>query len=94
VKSVASTGSTRYWENSLDGKFIASSDNRAGKSGRPTQGSGTWHIGEGGTYCVHLEWKTSTEQWCRFLFKAGDKYYGVKSLANQAEIALEYSFSR
>lgn len=94
VKSLASTGSSRYWENAADGKFVASSDNKAGGLGRSANAAGTWHLGDNGTYCVTLEWKTSTEQWCRYLFKAGDKYYGVKSLANQAERAYEYSFSR
>lgn len=95
VKSIASTtGSARYWENSPDGKFIASSDNRGGSSGRPLQAQGTWHIGDNGTYCVQLEWRTVTEQWCRILFKAGDKYYGVRSLSNPADVAHEYSITR
>ena len=94
VRSIASTGSSRYWVNSAEGKFIASSDNRASTSGRSTQAYGTWHIGDKGTFCVKLEWKTSVEQWCRYIFKAGDKYYGIKSLTDQSETALEYSFSR
>ncbi len=94
VKSPTQTA-IRYWENNADGKLLANSDNRnmAG-SGRPTQASGSWHIADNGTYCVHLEWRTMTEQWCRFIFKSGDKYYLLGSASNDAGVAREFEFGR
>lgn len=86
-------GSTRRWTNDQGGEFIASSDGR-GSTGRIGQGKGTWHIGDNGTYCVTLEWRTSSENWCRYLFKVGDKYYGVSSVANGTAKAHEFEFSK
>lgn len=102
VKNVTPQGSTRYWENEVSGKFVASTDLRGNPRGHnlvgggqgATTANGTWHIGEDGSYCVTLEWRLRTEQWCRHLFKLGDKYYGVRSLENQAGEAYEFSFSR
>lgn len=93
VKSVTSHGSTRYWENGTDGKFVASADGR-GKYDRPSRGHGTWNVGDNATFCVNIEWKTLTEQWCRFIFKAGDKYYAIKSLEDDASPAHEISFTK
>lgn len=93
VTSVTTTGSTRYWVNNPDGKFIASTDNRGG-AGYRTTGQGTWHIADNATYCVQIEWSRRSEQWCRYLFKAGDKYYGVSSLADDATVAHELAFSK
>ncbi len=86
-------GSTRRWSNDQDGTFIASSDSR-GSTGRQSQGKGTWHIGDNGTYCVTLEWKTSSENWCRYIFKIEDKYYGVSSIANGRAKAYEFEFAK
>jgi len=92
VRSVSGQGNTRFWKNNADGKFIASTDNRY--AGRGLQGQGSWHIGDNGTYCVLLEWSGKTEQWCRFIFKGADKYYGVKSVSNQAGEVYEFEFSK
>ena len=89
-------GSTRIWTNELDGKFTASSDNKAkvtGKGGSSTA-QGTWHIGDNGTYCVTLEWRTASENWCRYLFKVGAKYYGVSSVTSGTTKAHEFEFSK
>ncbi|MBV5337760.1 MAG: DUF995 domain-containing protein [Deltaproteobacteria bacterium] len=94
VKSMSGAGSTRYWENSLDGKFVASSDVRGQVASRSSQAHGNWSIADNGTYCVLLEWKTSTEQWCRYIFRADDKYFGVKSIVDDASRVYEFSFSR
>ena len=98
VTSLTPTGSTRNWENSADGKLFASSDargsyNRSGLK-RSYSAPGTWHIGDDASYCVQLEWKSNTEQWCRFIFKSGEKYFGVKSVADLAATAYEFSFAR
>lgn len=101
VKNVTPQGGTRYWENEASGKFIASSDlggSRRGHNplggGQGNTANGKWHIGDDGSYCVNLEWRLRTEQWCRYLFKLEDKYYGVKSLEDMAGEAHEFQFSR
>jgi hypothetical protein len=98
VRNVTPQGSTRYWENESSGKFVVSTDlvgySRGGRLGRTTAGNGTWHISGEGAYCVQIEWPQRTEQWCRHLFKFGDKYYGVRSLADEAAEAHEFVFSR
>jgi hypothetical protein len=90
-------GNTRRWTNEPDGKLVASND--GGAKVRWTRhssssGDGTWRIGDNGTYCVTLEWKKSSEDWCRYLFKVGAKYYGVGSAANSTAKAHEFEFSK
>jgi len=89
-------GSTRRWKNEANGKFVASSDGRreATKIGKQITGHGTWHIGDNGTYCVMIEWPKRTENWCKYIFKTADKYYGVKSLTDGAAEANAFTFSR
>jgi hypothetical protein len=82
---------TRRWKNDPDGKFVASSDARRRQV--PTA-QGTWHVGDDGAYCVTLEWPKSSESWCRYIFKVGDKYYGVKSIADDTSKAFEFEFSK
>lgn len=89
--------STRYWTNEPDGKFVASSDtgrdfSKLGR-GRATA-QGTWHVADNGTYCVTLDWPQRSENWCRYIFKVGDKYYGVKTVTDGATIAHEFKFSK
>lgn len=96
VSRAETTGSTRFWTNDLDGKFVASSDNRSGSggiSGRTTA-QGTWSVADNGTYCVTLEWRKLTESWCRYIFKVGDKYYGVGSINSGTTKAHEFEFSK
>ena len=97
VVSPLEAGSTRRWTNDPDGKFIASTDSRTtmGAAGaRSTTAQGTWHIGDNGTYCVTIEWKTVSENWCRYIFKVGEKYYGVGSIANGTAKAFSFEFSK
>lgn len=95
AKRQLSAGHVQYWENSADGKLLANSDNRSvGGSGRPTTATGTWHIAENGSYCVLIEWRTATEQWCKFIFKSGDKYHLFYSATNDAGEAREFEFHR
>lgn len=95
VMSLAETGSTRRWTNEPDGKFLASSDNKASTGrGRAATAQGTWHVGDNGTYCVTLEWRTASENWCRYLFKVGAKYYGVSSVTSGTTKAHEFEFSK
>ncbi len=94
VRSYTRTGSTRSWRNDADGTFAATSDGRGFRSGAPGRARGTWHIGDNGTYCATLEWPSITEQWCRYLFKVGDKYFGVRSLADPSVDAHAYDITR
>lgn len=97
VTNVLETGSTRNWTNDSDGTFIASSDARSSRGAggaKAATAQGTWHVGDNGTYCVTLEWKTRSENWCRYIFKVGEKYYGFSSIANGAAKAYSFEFSR
>jgi hypothetical protein len=93
VVSRTNAGSTRSWENKPDGTLTASSDNRGnpGAHGASTA-SGTWRLSDQGAYCVTINWQRSEEKWCRFIFKTGDKYYGVNKLEDSAP-AHEFEFS-
>ncbi|MHB9100116.1 MAG: DUF995 domain-containing protein [Sulfuricella sp.] len=97
VVSYQKEGSTRRWTNEPDGKFVASSDVRRdiSKLGRAkATAQGTWHVGDNGTYCVTLDWRERSENWCRYIFKVGEKYYGVKTVNDGATIAHEFEFSK
>jgi hypothetical protein len=98
VTNLTPARSTRIWKNDASGKFVVSTDlvgdTRGGRLGRTTTGNGTWHISAEGAYCVQIEWPQRTEQWCQYMFKLGDKYYGVRSLENPAGDAWAFSFSR
>jgi hypothetical protein len=89
-------GSTHRWTNEPGGQMIVSSDGtgRFQGSGRGGTGKGTWHIGDNGTYCVTIEWNRSSDNWCRYLFRLGDKYYGVNSVANGTAPAMEFEISK
>jgi len=88
--------STRHWRNEPDGKFVASSDVRRdpNRPGKVANAQGTWHVGDNGTYCVTLEWPRRSESWCRYIFKVGEKYYGVKTVADGTVTAYEFEFSK
>jgi hypothetical protein len=97
VVSYTPAGSSRYWKNEPNGKFIASSDVRRDPTTHAKAGStaqGTWHVGDNGTYCVTLEWPKRSENWCRYIFKVGEKYYGVKTIADGTVTAYEFEFSK
>ena len=89
-----SRGRTRRWKNEAGGKFVANSDGRrhTGALGKQNTGHGTWHVGDNGTYCVTIEWPKRTENWCKYIFKADDRYYGVKSLTDGGAEANEFGF--
>jgi len=72
-------GNLHLWKNGTDGTFIVSSDNRA-TNRVPATGQGKWHIANDGRYCILIQWRTSSEEWCRFILKTTDGYYATKSL--------------
>lgn len=90
-----SKGNLRRWSNKSNGKFMASSDSR-GQVGSVKQitGQGTWHIGDNGTFCIKIEWPKHTENWCKYIFKIGEEYYGVNSISDGAEKAYKYEISK
>lgn len=100
VKNLTRQGSIRHWTNESNGEFVASTDGKGGYGsagsgvGRTSTGAGTWHVADNGTYCVQIEWKRTSEQWCRYIFRMEDKYYGVKSLKDGASVAYEYEFAK
>lgn len=98
VANRTDAGNTRRWINNADGKLIASSDNRAAGSrathGGTSNAQGTWHVADNGTYCVTLEWKSASENWCRYIFKVGSKYFGVNSAVSGTAKAFEYEISK
>ena len=96
VVSRTNTGSTRNWENTANGTLVASSDGKGFTQGstRPGSGNGTWRVADKGTYCVTIQWSVRTsEEWCRYIFKDGDKYYGFGRLEDSAQ-ASEFGFSK
>jgi hypothetical protein len=92
VVNRTNTGNTRRWENKADGTFIASSDNAA-TARTPSTGHGTWRVADNGTFCVDIQWQMTPEKWCRYFFKAGDKYYGFFKLEDSAP-ASEFELSK
>ena len=88
-------GSTRRWQNKPDGTFTASSEARGSSGGRKNYatGAGTWRVRDNGTLCVTIAWQNSPEDWCRYVFKAGDKYYAVGRREDNAA-ASEFEFTK
>ena len=95
VVSYTNAGSTRRWENNTDGTFVASSDSKGSASGRarPSSGNGTWRVDDKGRYCATIQWPASFEEWCRYIFKVGDKYYGFGKLDDSAQ-GSEFEFAK
>lgn len=78
-------GNTHFWKHDTDGSFIVSSDNRD-KAGSNSTAQGKWHISEDGRYCVLIEWRRNpTEEWCRYVLKAGADYCATRSDKNATE---------
>jgi hypothetical protein len=94
VTNQNAAGSTRNWENSAGGRLVASSDSKGGTGGRPypVTASGSWKIDDRGTYCVTIQWNFP-ENWCRYVFKSGDRYYAFDTLEDTAQ-GSEFKFSK
>jgi hypothetical protein len=94
VVSHTNAGGTRNWENNANGTFVASSDGKGGTGrARPGSGTGTWRVDDKGTYCVTIQWNMAPEEWCRYIFKTGDKFYGFGRLDDTAQ-STEFEFSK
>jgi hypothetical protein len=76
---VSLKGNSSAWKNDSSGSFVISSDNRD-VGGQNSTAQGKWHISDDGRYCVLIEWRRNpTEEWCRYIVKAGTDYYATKS---------------
>jgi hypothetical protein len=97
VVSHADDGSTRVWENKLNGTLVASTEywdrSTFGRDVIASSAHGRWGVGEEGRYCVSIEWSSASEDWCRYIFKLGDKYYGFMTLETNAP-GSEFEFSK
>ena len=97
VKNVTRTGNTRRWVNESDGKFTASADSqgyRGSPTAQPSTGAGSSHISPVDQYCVTIEWKTTAENWCVFVFKSGDKFYVSSRQGDPSARAVEFEFKK
>jgi len=88
-------GSTRTWQNKLDGTLSATTDGRGVTGGKNayTSASGTWKVTDQGQYCVAIPWPRNADDWCKFMFKVGDKYYAVTRM-DDAAATMEFEFSK
>lgn len=87
-------GNTHLWKNDTDGSFIVSSDHRD-KAGSNSTAQGKWHILEDDRYCALIEWRRApTEEWCRYVVKAGAACYATKSDKNATEKVYKLGIAR
>ena len=96
VVSLTFTGTTRRWENDPNGTLVASSDNRGSAiaPGKPVSGTGTWRIGDRGTYCVTIRWPVGSEEWCGYMLKVASKYYAFGRLDDNTLRGGEFEISK
>jgi hypothetical protein len=94
IRRVSVTGNNQSWKNDSGGTFIVSSDNKS-TNARNSTASGKWHISDDGRYCVLIEWKrVDTEEWCRYIVKAGNDYYATKSEKVETEKVYKLEISK
>lgn len=94
MSRVSGSGNTQIWKNDTDGSFVISSDNRD-RAGANSTAQGKWHISEDGRYCVLIEWRRNpTEEWCRYVVKAGADYYATRTDKTATEKVYKLSISK
>jgi hypothetical protein len=94
MSRLTAKGNTQIWKNDASGSFVISSDNRD-RGGRNSTAQGKWHISEDGRYCVLIEWNVNpTEEWCRYIVKAGADYYAVKTDKTATEKVYKFVISK
>lgn len=93
---VIKAGSIHRWTNEPNGKFVASTDAKTvsmtGRSGGTARGS--WHISDEGRYCVNIDWRTATEDWCRFVYRTNDGGYYMTGSDDPAAERRKIEFSK
>ena len=91
---VTAKGNVNVWKNDSGGSFVISSDNKD-VQGQNSTAQGKWHISEDGRYCVLIEWRRNpTEEWCRFIVKAGADYYATRSDKTSTEKVYKLGISK
>lgn len=79
VTHLSAGGSERRWTNEPDGSLYANTNNKTYGSitGVQTAGhGGTWKVSDDGKYCINIDWKRVSENWCASVLKGpGDTYY-------------------
>lgn len=75
VESTSGVGRKRTFDNSAKGTLYAISEGGSGAFTQAIRATGDWSVREDGAYCVKVPWKTEVEEWCRFVFRLGDRYF-------------------
>ena len=79
VTHFSSGGSERHWTNEPDGNLYATTNNKtygSATGSRTTGQAGKWKVSDEGKYCVEIDWKRASEDWCASVLKGeGDTYY-------------------
>jgi hypothetical protein len=89
VSHLHKNGSQRYWTNSPDGSFVASSDNKHFGSAMGSQSRsapGKWRINDDGQYCVEIEWGRVSEKWCAAILKTPSGEFYLNTVAPDRRI--------
>lgn len=84
----------QQWENESGGKLAASTRNLNANNPRLGYGNGTWRIEDDGRYCVEIAWARSSMNWCRHIFRSGDKLYSSAESTNPNGKAYEIEFKK
>lgn len=79
VTHISSGGSERHWTNEPDGSLYATTNNKnygSATGSQATGKAGRWKVSDEGKYCVEIDWKRASEDWCASVLKGvGDAYY-------------------
>ena len=90
IGSTGSGGASHHWTNDAGGTFTATSDEMG--RGRSSTAQGGWHVSDDGKYCVHVDWKRYTEDWCAPVVQTADgKYTLVQDGSAGAPTQIEIS---
>lgn len=94
MSRINARGSSHNWKNNADGTFIISSDNQD-RGEKTSTARGNWNISDDGRCCVLIEWKgVETEEWCRYIIRAGGEYDGAKSGKTGSEKVYKFEISK
>lgn len=93
---VIKAGSIHRWTNEPDGKFVASTDAKTVSMSSRSGGTahGTWRLSDDGKYCINIEWKNVTEDWCSFVFRGSDGGYYLAGSDNPAAEKRRIEFTK
>ena len=75
VESTSGVGRKRGFDNSARGTLYATSEGGSGAVTKAVRVTGDWSVREDGAYCVKVPWRAEAEEWCRFVFRLGNRYF-------------------